>query len=327
MLAAVERLINSYLGAGVLVIFAVAGLVAALLARPLARRWGTSRAAATLAVLSLIAILTVTLGVRLRGTLRLAFDVSWLHDDFLWQRVVEADGEWLLNVLLFVPAGLFVARANRRPLRTIAGLVALSFVIELVQGFTGLGFADPADLVANSIGAVAGALLAVLLRLVWPVDPDRRWSRRGVVFACVAVVALAGVSWLGGQAAANTRQAQLADRLVHAFEGTTSADVAALMASPDGMSRLAAAAKAWPDYVGEVGSSGEWEGRWSTDVLALYRCVLVRWSEHDVTVHNLGGSGCTDFRDRPPALPPGRGSAPSPEDVGGAGCVRVSRTY
>jgi glycopeptide antibiotics resistance protein len=45
-----------------------------------------------------------------------------------------------------------------------AGLVVVSLAIELVQRRYGLGTADPADLLANTVGAGIGVLTGVMAR-------------------------------------------------------------------------------------------------------------------------------------------------------------------
>ena len=75
----------------------------------------------------------------------------------------------LLNVLLFVPFGLFIPRVN--PRLSHAGLVLLSGIvtstlIEGLQFILGLGFCDIDDIIANSLGAIAGYGLYSLFRKI-----------------------------------------------------------------------------------------------------------------------------------------------------------------
>ncbi|WP_282203196.1 VanZ family protein [Kitasatospora fiedleri] len=76
--------------------------------------------------------------------------------------VMAAQG--LLNIGLFLPAGLLWTLLTRRPPLAFAGLVLLSGCIELVQAVTpGIGRScDSADWEANLLGAAVGGALGVL---------------------------------------------------------------------------------------------------------------------------------------------------------------------
>ena len=76
--------------------------------------------------------------------------------------------ESIANVILFVPPVLFAAVASRRPLIALAGGVALSALIELVQlAAPVIGRScDTSDWITNAIGAAISAAVAALgLRL------------------------------------------------------------------------------------------------------------------------------------------------------------------
>lgn len=78
----------------------------------------------------------------------------------------EAAG-FVLNVLLFVPFGYLSANAMKgrhsRVLLPAAFGFLFSFSIECEQHFSGLGVFDPVDLIANTTGALTGALLCILI--------------------------------------------------------------------------------------------------------------------------------------------------------------------
>ena len=122
---------------------------------------GCSGSVAVLAMASVAAILAITLGVRAVSGGGLG-DTSfqWLVDGDLWSHSVDVRSGWLLNLVLFVPAGLFVSLATRRSARTLLALIGLSLLIECIQSFDLLGAPDPADLVANSLGAGIGVAMA-----------------------------------------------------------------------------------------------------------------------------------------------------------------------
>jgi VanZ family protein len=77
--------------------------------------------------------------------------------------------EFLANVAMFVPFGLLIALLTGRRrwwLAILAGAV-FTCVIESVQGlFLPARFADPSDLVANTLGALLGAVIALGVRTV-----------------------------------------------------------------------------------------------------------------------------------------------------------------
>ncbi|MGM1028906.1 MAG: VanZ family protein [Actinomycetota bacterium] len=88
-----------------------------------------------------------------------------------------AGPEPLANVALFVPIGLLVGLASRRPaLGALAG-AALTVVVELVQALVpAIGRSCAMDdAIANALGAALGAVLAAVALLL----PRRRGSREG----------------------------------------------------------------------------------------------------------------------------------------------------
>jgi glycopeptide antibiotics resistance protein len=73
--------------------------------------------------------------------------------------------EFAANVAMFVPIGLFFVLlfGRRQWWLAILGGVALTVVIELAQQSIASRVSDPRDLVANSLGAIIGTLLALVL--------------------------------------------------------------------------------------------------------------------------------------------------------------------
>ena len=73
--------------------------------------------------------------------------------------------EFLANIALFVPLGLFFVLLfgrNRWWLAILIG-IALTVLIEYAQQFISGRISDPRDLVSNSLGAVIGTILGLLL--------------------------------------------------------------------------------------------------------------------------------------------------------------------
>jgi glycopeptide antibiotics resistance protein len=75
----------------------------------------------------------------------------------------SADAEFALNVLMFAPLGVFAVLlfgARGFWLAALTG-IALSVGIEWLQEFVPSRVSDPRDLLANGVGAIVGALLAL----------------------------------------------------------------------------------------------------------------------------------------------------------------------
>lgn len=147
---------------------AVVGTVLALLvAVPLSRRWNVRwfPAMSALSVTAVVGAFTLLSprGYAAFGSMGDTLDMSgldWWRDG--WGDVrhgVFGDTYGALNILLFIPFA-FVWRlvTGWTIIRTIAVMALVSFAIETYQALSGFRAADPADLVANTIGAVVGSL-------------------------------------------------------------------------------------------------------------------------------------------------------------------------
>ena len=144
-------------------------LMSWVLAKMWAPRFTVSFLCGFLSLMSIGLILSVTLIGRMLelsswgdGSLT----VSWLTDSALWGDAIRIDKPWLLNVGLFIPAGVMLTLTFARVIRVLVGLIALSVAIEFGQRWLMLGAADPADIIANCIGAVFGVACATVLRPV-----------------------------------------------------------------------------------------------------------------------------------------------------------------
>lgn len=122
---------------------------------PLAAWWlaGRRRAAGVVAALALLPIVALTMTPTSRD-MRIGCAIDWSP------QLTTAEPLW--NVLLFVPFGLALAVAWRRPVLAVAAGSATSFAIELVQAIvTPIGRScDTSDWVANTAGTLIGVLLA-----------------------------------------------------------------------------------------------------------------------------------------------------------------------
>lgn len=92
--------------------------------------------------------------------------LNWLHEHGLPEFVGYNAVEFTANVVMFVPLGLFAAVACG-PGRWWIALIAcpaLSIIIESIQAAALPGrFATVGDVVANSAGGAAGALIGLLI--------------------------------------------------------------------------------------------------------------------------------------------------------------------
>ncbi len=147
----------------------VVGFLLTLFSKYIARGSGRTLGL-TIATLWSLALVT---GFTLRlGDANLSAEYIWFLDPVLWADSVVVGANWILNAVLFVPAGFTLAMFLRSPIRAALTLSLASFMIETVQQITSVGIPDPSDFVANTSGAVIGSLIAVVLLAV------RRVARR-----------------------------------------------------------------------------------------------------------------------------------------------------
>ncbi|MDR7233177.1 VanZ family protein [Agrococcus sp. BE272] len=148
---------------------------------PRARRAPLRRLGVVGLLLGIPVVLVVTLWPThflLRAKPRVVRGIGWLQardlaDWLSWTRL-----EVLANVAMFVPLALllvFVLGARRWWI-AVALCVALSLGVEVVQHFMPGRVASVRDIVANGIGALLGALLAVVAEAV-----VRAVQRRGAL--------------------------------------------------------------------------------------------------------------------------------------------------
>ena len=200
--------------------------------------------------------------------------------------------QFILNIVLFVPAGLIWTWVIKRPVAVLLALCAGSLLIELVQGVTGAGAPDVADLAANSAGAAIGVGVGVAIATMFSGRQIRMSQRSqrlvGAVALIVVVVTIAG--WFVG---ASRRQHDVEEGLRARFAGTTRADIEAMLETDPG-----AVFGALTDYSdGTRYSDSTLEIRYPATFFSLHRCVYVVWSDTAVDFRRASGDDCTDFID------------------------------
>ena len=237
--------------------------------------------------------------------------VAWTTSG--WDRLADGDllgsSQFLLNVALFVPAGVAWTWVTGRPLRTLGGLIGLTMSIESVQGLTGAGGADVTDVAANAIGAAFGVGAAAMANagLVragvvtgTPASPRRRaFAAAGLV----VVVAITSTALLTG---AHRRQARIHDELENVFAETTYDEIDAVVrADPDNLDQLDDSSR-FVDSEQIFGAisvradgfrytENQIEMRWPALFFGFRRCVYVTWTPSGVGFRNVSGGACTEF--------------------------------
>jgi Glycopeptide antibiotics resistance protein len=224
-------------------------------------------------------------------TLRLGGLTDWSRDGW---RLLSTDplgsSQFLLNVVLFIPAGLAWTLLLRRPLVAWLALAGASLAIEVVQAVTYVGAPDIADAVANSIGAMIGLVSAVTVDAFTSRTLARPTRRARVTIAGVAgaIILLAVPAWFLG---ASRHQQSVEDELRAAFEGTDRAAVEALIDSDP--EEVFGAIGGWAD--GTWRSGQVLEIRYPAAFFGLQRCVFVRWDSTSVEFRRASGEGCTEL--------------------------------
>ncbi|BAN01444.1 VanZ family protein [Ilumatobacter coccineus] len=270
-----------------LALVAVSGLVAFFATR----RWpGRSAFEWFVAFSTGALIVAVTL---LRGEVSPRFDVGRLAD---WSsggvasisRDPLSSSQFVLNVALFVPAGAAWTWITRRPGRTVAALVATSFLIECVQAVTGIGANDAVDLVSNILGALIGTGAAFAISSL--VSGERRElstrDRLRLLGGLSVAVVVIGLLWFGG---ASRRQAHVRSVVEERFAGTDLVTIQTMIEA-DFESVFSAVDGARADG---FSSENRVELRFPATFFGLHRCVYATWTAGSMDVRNASGNECT----------------------------------
>lgn len=270
------------------VLLSAAGAAACWLGGRPVKSWSAQQWFAGMSTLAIIVAVTL-----FRDGIAFHLDVSNLgewssHGIRRLSRDPLGSSQFVLNVVLFVPAGVAWTLLTRRPLLVLAALSTGSLMIECIQAMTGAGANDLADVVANSIGAVlgvggAGAFGSSVGARTWS-------SRRRSVTAAVGFVLGSAIvsAWLVG---ASHRQDRVAVELQAEFAGTTRSDVLALLDSDP--ERVFGAVEARAD--GTEYLDTEVVVRYPATFFGLHRCVYVVWTDRTVSFEKSSGHDCTRF--------------------------------
>lgn len=201
--------------------------------------------------------------------------------------------QFILNVALFVPAGVAWTWMTRRPPTVAAALLGVSLLIESVQAITGLGAPDVADLLANSIGGLVGVGTATLLVRATRHRAEAKLSPRKRAMVATAVLGLGAVALTLVLVGADRRQQSLRHELQTAFAGTTKADIDRWNADGTMLQEVFDAVSVFAD--GTQYSPDEAKVRYPAPFLGLHRCVFAIWTPTSVRFELGSGDACTDF--------------------------------
>jgi len=91
----------------------------------------------------------------------------WMPFNELKKYLSGEDSEMLrsawMNVLFFVPGGLFLSEIFRKKkLLSVPILTLFSFIIEMAQFKMSRGFAETDDIITNTLGAVVGLIICIV---------------------------------------------------------------------------------------------------------------------------------------------------------------------
>jgi len=200
--------------------------------------------------------------------------------------------QFVLNVALFVPAGLAWTWITKRPMAVLPALGAYSLFIEVVQAVTGAGAPDVADLVANTAGAAIGVSMSVIAATVLG-RRKIRMTRRSQWLVGGAVIAVGFVTVSAWFVGASRRQQDVEDELRARFADTTRADIEALIETDP--AAVFGAATHYAD--GTRYSDAALEIRYPATYFSLHRCVYVVWTATGVRFRRASGADCTAFID------------------------------
>ena len=298
--------ISGFVRRGVIPAIAVLIVAAGICARPLAVRLRITSLQAFWGLATTLPILAITLFGNDRSILgwNPLWLFSWWRHDWVTAVADAVDGKsgWWLNFILFLPAAFVWARVLGRSWRTLGLLMFASFLIESVQAVVGLGGADTADFVANSLGAGCGVALAYAWKLLRRSSSDAsesapQFTLKRLLVGCVVLTAIGALLYLAVAVGLGRRQDSLLAELHHKFDGQTYADIEPVFGIDsnrynDFVYKTTSVA---PDEMRQIGETDEAQARYPVPFFGLDGCVFVRWTKSGVQFRTATGDECTAF--------------------------------
>jgi hypothetical protein len=198
-----------------------------------------------------------------------------------------------LNVALFVAPAMLAVLLWRHPIKTVLVAAAGSFAIEFVQPLVGVGANDVVDLVANTVGAIIGALGATLILLLADSFQRRQvgWARLFRTAAGLLAVAVLTIGYPGWVATA--RQADAATQLDQMFGGSTLADYNAHRDTDWDNKLLRFATDNGPLTAVSYRTDQVARERFTWTLYFAIRCVIAEWTPSGYSTVQESGTDCT----------------------------------
>lgn len=200
----------------------------------------------------------------------------------------------LLNVALFVPAAFLATLLWRRPGRVVLAAALGSIVIEVIQPLIGVGANDAVDVLANTAGAVVGALLAALLLLVTDTVRGTRLDRRRVVRLVIAALLTGAVVFGWPVWLASAKQDAGIATLQRLFAATTLADYRRERESTWDAQIATFSQEQGPLAVLAYQTDSVARERFTWTVAFASRCVIAEWTATGFTTIPLSGTDCAE---------------------------------
>lgn len=201
-----------------------------------------------------------------------------------------------LNLALFVPPVLLATLLWRAPVRATLAAAAGSLVIEIVQPLIGVGANDMVDVLANTAGAIIGAILGGIILAIADLTARRQILPATVLKLAVAAL-LAGTVFVGYPAlVATTKQAAAAAELDRMFAGTTLADYHANRDTTWDAKLLDFTTTNGPLTAVSYRTDQVARERFAWSAYFASRCVIAEWTPTSYTTLQESGKDCTaDF--------------------------------
>ena len=299
----VERLVDERIW----ITLAVCAVVAAGLAVPVGRRLGISAAAAFAGLITTLPVLAITVlsrvdsaasggaaGGLVHGAQRTIDRWTWF--DHGWDGIFHSalnDPGWILNVLLFVPAGAVWAIATGWSFPVWVWLTIASFVVETIQSVSGRGIGQVADLVANSLGAAIGVLLGVVVFRTF--DGVVQAGRRHPWWVALIAVTMVVIGYALVLITVDSRNDRLLHEVTTAFDGYTSREILRYLDDDQQyMSRAEFEHKVStpPASITVDRAAATVVVRYAVTAFGLQRCSIARFDAQGAQFSRASGSDC-----------------------------------
>ena len=219
--------------------------------------------------------------------------LHWSHGGWTRLSYDPWSSQVVENVALFAPAGFAWNLLRRRGLIVWIGLTGMSLLIETIQGLTGLGAPDVADLLANAAGAAVGVFLAGLVLAAAALRRGRRPNLRAIAVRAALIVAAAILGFTFATHGAAARQARLEHELVRLYSSSSLQQFKRWERSGRLPQEVFARTSVSSD--GASYGAGVVTIRYPASFFGIERCVFATWQTLGFAVRRGSGRECTTF--------------------------------